>query len=109
MTAMASPEPCSHDEAVVVAVLEGEGEKANVDGPPSDGLLWSRLQNLNPRPVGDLPPTEQLRTSVYLGTCTACRRAVVSVRTWDHDQWSAERGPAWSSRWTALVRDGRHE
>lgn len=103
MTAMANPGPCSHDEAFVAGVLDGKAEKAD-DGPPYDGLLWSRPQDLNPRLAGDLPPTEQLRASVYLGACASCGQAVVSVRAWDHDHWTVEHGPAWSSRWTALVK-----
>ena len=81
---------CPHEEAVVEAHLGGPGE---------EGLAWEvaapEQRNL-----------DDVRAMVTLGVCPHCGSRVVSVRSWDHQNWTPEHGRAWTSRWTRLVRDG---
>jgi hypothetical protein len=65
----------------------------------------SQLLREHFRPEG----LDGIKAHVSLGICSGCHRPVVTVRMGDHKRWTPEHGPAWSSRWTSLVRDGERE
>ena len=93
---------CRHETAKIVALL---GEPDQNIGAGS-GLGWSELDDAG-RPIQTaLGDVANLKASVFLGVCSACSAPVVTVRTWDTPRWTVEHGPAWSTRWTALVPDG---
>src|SRR6266536_4802593 len=45
-------------------------------------------------------------TSTTAAAANPCGRLVVAVRMADRKRWTPEHGPAWTSPWTPLVRDG---
>ena len=93
---------CGHETANIVALL-GEPEQ-NIGA--GSGLGWSELDDAG-RPIETgLGDVDDLKASVFLGVCSTCSAPVVTVRTWDASHWTVEHGPAWSTRWTALVPDG---
>ena len=93
---------CGHETASIVALL-GEPEQ-NIGA--GSGLGWSELDDAG-RPIQTgLGDVADLKASVFLGVCSTCSAPVVTVRTWDAAHWTVEHGPAWSTRWTALVPDG---
>jgi hypothetical protein len=122
------PEPCPHRTAFVVASIGHPGS----DDPDQRGLPWEPLPHLGmDEPV--VPPLagwsgatatdalvrerlrpeglDGIRAYVSLGICDGCWRPVVTLRMADFDRWTVEHGPAWSTRWTPLWRDGepRHD
>lgn len=86
------PWDCPHEEAVVEAHIGGSAQD-----PP--GVAWEVL-------APEQRDLDGVRATVTLGVCASCSSRVVSVRAWDQDSWTTEHGPAWTSRWTRLVRDG---
>jgi hypothetical protein len=82
---------CPHESARVVAYLS-----------PAAGLPWQYLEHDEHDEHG--PMTHALTT---LGECGECGADVVSVRTWDAENWTPEHGPAWTGPWTRLVPDGQ--
>jgi hypothetical protein len=100
---MTAVPPCSHDRARVVALLGA------LDADPEVNTLpWSALlSEPGDAPLPLEPSTiEDLRANVYLGICGGCGAAVVSARVHDPGRWTPASGPAWSTPWAALVRDG---
>jgi hypothetical protein len=87
-TGECEPEGCQHAEAYVEARIGVEA-----------GTPW---QVLDPG-QRDL---DGIHATVALGVCGQCASRVVSVRAFDVENWTPEHGPAWTSRWTRLVRDG---
>lgn len=92
---MIDPLDCPHDAASVEAYIGNPG----TDDVASRGLPWEVL-------APEQRDLDGLRAYVALGVCDNCNSRVVSVRTWDPENWTIEHGPAWTSRWTRLVRDG---
>jgi len=93
---------CGHETANIVALL---GEPDQNIGATS-GLGWSELDDAG-RPIQTgLGDVADLKASVFLGLCSTCSAPVVTVRTWVAPHGTVEHGPAWSTRWTALVPDG---
>ena len=93
---------CRHETANIIALL-GEPDQ-NIGA--GCGLGWSELDDAG-RPIQTaLGDVADLKALVFLGVCSACSVPVVTVRTWDVPRWTVEHGPAWSTRWIALVPDG---
>jgi hypothetical protein len=98
--------PCPHDSAHVVASIGGAHLGLDVVG----GVPWDQFadeyldQHLRERfrPEG----LDGIQATAYLGTCADCGRLVVAVRMADRKRWTPEHGPAWTSPWTPLERDG---
>lgn len=86
---------CPHDDAQIEAYIGSPGAEDDADR----GLPWEVV-------APEQRDLDGVRAVVSLGICAGCGSRVVSVRTWDHENWSPEHGPAWTSRWTRLVRDG---
>jgi hypothetical protein len=84
---------CRHVQAYIVAVV----------GDPDTPLDWAELDLARPTELDDLA---EHHVSVCLGVCAECGATVVGVRTSNHVRWTAEHGPAWSTRWTPLLRNG---
>jgi hypothetical protein len=93
---------CGHETANIVALL-GEPDQ-NIDA--GSGLGWSELDYAGQPIETALGDIADLQASVFLGVCSTCSAPVVTIRTWDAPHWTVEHGPAWSTRWTALVPDG---
>ncbi len=93
---------CGHETAKIIALL-GEPEQ-NIGA--ANGLGWSELDDAGQPIETELGDVADLKASVFLGVCSTCSAPVVTVRTWDAPHWTVEHGPAWSTRWTALVPDG---
>jgi len=88
MTETLDPRDCPHDTAQVEAYL----------APTAEGLPWQML-------APEQRDLDGIRAQVSLGVCPRCASRVISVRTWDAENWTPERGTAWTSRWTRLVGD----
>jgi hypothetical protein len=93
---MLDPTTCPHEATYVEATIGGQPS----DHPADAGLPW---QVLHP----EQEDLDGIRVTVSLGACGACGSRVVSVRSWDAENWTPEHGPAWTSAWTRLVRDGQ--
>lgn len=93
---------CRHETANIVVLL---GEPDQNIGAGS-GLGWSEPDHAGQPVDTALGDVADLKASVFLGVCSTCSAPVVTVRTWDAPHWTVEHGPAWSTRWTALVPDG---
>jgi hypothetical protein len=98
---MAPIPDCPHQAVHIVAALTVGGQ-----APDDDKLGWSPLDDTGPPRLSDLGVLDGHAASVYLEVCAACTATVISVRTWDQAHWTAEHGPAWSTPWTPLARDG---
>jgi hypothetical protein len=100
--------PCLHDTAHVVASIGGAGLGLEVVG----GVPWDQFSNdrfdsdqllrERFRPEG----LDGIKATVFLGICADCGRLVVAVRMADHQRWTPEHGPAWTSPWTLLHGEG---
>jgi hypothetical protein len=96
-------------------VVASIGDPGN-DDPDASGLPWDQLPDHHNDLVGDVSQLlrehfraeglDGIKAHVSLGICSGCHRPVATVRMGDHKRWTVEHGPAWSSRWTPLVRDG---
>lgn len=100
---MATSPDCPHEAANIVAVLIAAGRSTGTEHgvpravrrllgpPPGDSgeiLGWSQLADAEePRSTALGPPS------------SACAAG-------DEENWPAEHGPAWSTRWMPLLRDG---
>jgi len=103
----ADPATCPHPAARVVAGIGDVGE------PDADrrGLTFDVLPDAGPSPLADhqgreVALTSGVRATMSLGVCAACLAPVATVGVADYDNWTVEHGPAWSTRWARLVRDG---
>lgn len=113
---------CPHRTAYVVASIGDPGNDPDASGLPWNQLPGGMLEDaVVPQLAGwtghnatDVLVREHLRPEgldgikahVTLGICDGCHRPVVTVRMADHKRWTVQHGPAWSSPWTPLVRDG---
>lgn len=89
------PRDCPHEGAIVEAYIGDPGG----DDPDTRGVPWEVM-------APEQRDLDSIRSYVALGVCPVCSSRVVSVRSWDPTIWTPDHGPAWTSRWTRLVRDG---
>jgi hypothetical protein len=86
---------CPHPVAAVVASI---GDPGNEDAD-ARGISWHEH--------GSVPAELQgIRATVALGVCGDCGAPVVSLRMADYERWTPEHGPAWTTPWMRLRRDG---
>lgn len=104
---MPDPTACPHDTAHVVASIGGTRDLEVAGGVPwdqfpSDRFDVDQLLRDHFRPEG----LDGITATVYLGICGDCGRLVAAVRMADHQRWTPEHGPAWTSPWTPLYGEG---
>jgi hypothetical protein len=77
----------------------------------TDSAPWGYVDPAPGAPLrdhrGQTADLDSVRVAVSLGVCSQCSAPVVSARMAVHDHWTVDHGPAWTSPWTQVVRDGQ--